>query len=197
MVLLILRGILRNEHSEPYNRDKTVRFDLPIGIMYTEPSKRLKYLVDGEKHPLANYPAWRAQRATKMGNAAVDTGPKFIALKASVSNPSQVPHRQSTKTSQTKSAPPLFTSENFPGLGSSKPATEKIQCRMTWGAVVSNPRPATPAPSKSSESTYSGPKRLVVKSLVNINFEEDFPESLQEDEDTQYGVDMGLIYDFG
>jgi hypothetical protein len=68
---------------------------------------------------------------------------------------------------------------------------------MTWGAVVSNPRPATPVPSKSTGSIYSGPKRLVAKSLVNINFEEDFLESPQEQVDTQYYADVESIYDFG
>lgn len=190
------RGILRNEHSKSGNLSKTVRFDLPIGTTNAKPTKKLKYLPNGDRHPMASDPAWRTQHVMRVGNAAVDKGLKFIALKASASNPSQVLLCQSTKASQVTSAPPIFTSKNFPILGSREPTAEKFQCRTTWGTVVSNPPPVAPVPSKSSGSTYSGPKRLVAKRLVKISFEEDFLESLQEEEDTQYS-DVESIYDFG
>lgn len=190
------RGILRNEHSKRCNLGKTVRFGLPTGTTNAEPNKKQTYFANGERHPMAGDPVWRAQHAMREGNTAVDKGLKFIALKASASNPPQVPLCQSTKASQVTSARPLFTSKNFPILGSREPTAEKFQGPITWGAVVSNPPPAAPVPSKSSGSTYSGPKRLVATRLVNINFEADFLESLQEEEDTYYG-DVESIYDFG
>lgn len=190
-------GILRNEHSKRGNLSKIVRFDLPSGTTNAGLTNKLRYLPNGDRHPMAGDPAWRTQHVIRVSNAAADKGLKFIALKASASNPSKVPLCQSTKASQVTSAPPLFTSKNFPILGSREPTAEKFQCRMTWGTVVSNPPPAAPVPSKSFGSTYSGPKRLVAKHLVNISFEEDFLESLQEEEDTQYSADVESIYDFG
>ena len=82
-------------------------------VMYTGPRKRLKYFVEGERHPLANVPAWRCNAQWEMDTAAVyqvSTG-----TKASVSNTSQY---QSLKKSQTKSSPPPFTAKNVPGLDS-------------------------------------------------------------------------------
>jgi hypothetical protein len=60
-----------------------------------------------------------------------------------------------------------------------------IQSRMSWSAAVSNHPPAAP-PSNPSKLYYSGPKRLVAKSLVNIKLDEDF---LEEEDISRYFIE--------
>jgi hypothetical protein len=159
------RPTKQNMHVDPVDpKDpkKAVRFTLPDGIFFTSPDKRIAFenakKMEEERHPLANDPAWLAQRSSRLQN-----------LKAAVeSHLSEAP-------------PPSLTSADFPPLGSSKSSNKPIvSAPKVWGPALSVPKSsaqnsAESKPSHSPASTSKGPKRLVAK-LGNIRFEEHFED---------------------
>jgi hypothetical protein len=148
--------------ADPTDPKRSVRFKLPDGTFFTSPEKRIDFenakKMEEERHPLANDPAWLAQRSSRLQN-----------LKAAVdSHLSEAP-------------PPSLSSANFPALGASKSSNKPIvPARKVWGPALSVPKSSaqTSAESKPSQfpsSTSKEPKRLVAK-LGNIRFEEHFED---------------------
>jgi hypothetical protein len=159
------RSTKQNMHvdpADPTDPKRSVRFKLPDGTFFTSPEKRIVFenakKMEEERHPLANDPAWLAQRSSRLQN-----------LKAAVeSHLSEAP-------------PPSLSSANFPALGASKSSNKPIvPAPRVWGQApsVSRSSAQNSAESKLSPSPASaskGPKRLVAK-LGNIRFEEHFED---------------------
>ena len=108
--------------ADPTDPKRSVRFKLPDGIFFTSPEQRIVFenakKMEEERHPLANDPAWLAQRSSRLQN-----------LKAAVeSHLSEAP-------------PPSLTSADFPALGSSKSSKKRIvPAPKVWGPALSVPK---------------------------------------------------------